>query len=598
LTSELAPYLVAAGFPVLLLAVFALFQWRYRQAIVRTVHIPAEGFDDVEDPSQTHRADVPALVLDWVDATVPRSRPAARAFAIAQKERQRISRAFIAGCSTYLLAAAVVVWHGQAAAGVSPRVAAALGYFSTLPSILLVVAFSGARARTWVAIGVAWLVIGYLMLVGALHIRWLPALSVMLNGIEFASFALISLALLVLRTARTLLVGAVPAVALWFGLGLLAEVMLGFFGLSFTGHFTMTAMTGGAIATVIGLALAIDRIRRGIGAGFLSLLIALFVVGVVFSGSPRLGLLAAVAAGVAFNAMLALAVWWLLRHFVALKARGHLSDDVLHVVMCWIVLTVFLGALSRSDAASIPTLLVPFALATMSLMWLLHRQQRRAAATVPKRMLLLRTFGRATLRRRLLHALDDTWRSVGSLDMVVGVDVAPATISALALEDFLIGRIDRQFIRSVADLSEHIQRSIGRRSIDGRYPLNDLHCSTGAWRDVVARLAVEADVVLMDLRGFQVTNRGASFELALLVRDVPLSRVIVLTDAATDEALLSRIATNTWSRLPRSSPNAHAFGSRLRLVRCSGSRRDSAVIIDQAFSAAFDAKAEASGASS
>src|SRR5262249_12090313 len=162
-----------------------------------------------------------------------------------------------------------------------------------------------------------------------------------------------------------------------------------------------------------------------------------------------------------------------------------------------------------------PMLLVPFALATVLLFSALHRQRGRAAAMVPKRLMLLRTFGHGALRRRLLHTLDETWRYVGSIDLVVGVDVAAATIDALALEDFLVGRIDRQFIRSVGDLSERLQRPIGPRAINGRYPLNDLHCSSGVWRDVVARLVVDADVILLDLRGFQATNRGASFELAL-----------------------------------------------------------------------------------
>lgn len=45
-----------------------------------------------------------------------------------------------------------------------------------------------------------------------------------------------------------------------------------------------------------------------------------------------------------------------------------------------------------------------------------------------------------------------------------------------------------------------------------------------------------SDVVLMDLRGFQVNNAGCRYELTTLARAARELRVVVLTDSRTDRA--------------------------------------------------------------
>jgi hypothetical protein len=45
-----------------------------------------------------------------------------------------------------------------------------------------------------------------------------------------------------------------------------------------------------------------------------------------------------------------------------------------------------------------------------------------------KRLLLLRVFGSADKRERLLDALDDTWRRVGRIDLIAGTDLAMRTL--------------------------------------------------------------------------------------------------------------------------------------------------------------------------
>src|SRR5688572_28303842 len=55
-------------------------------------------------------------------------------------------------------------------------------------------------------------------------------------------------------------------------------------------------------------------------------------------------------------------------------------------------------------------------------------------ARTPKRLLLLRTFNQPAARGQLLNVLDDSWRRVGRIDLVVGTDLAIRTLGPLVLE--------------------------------------------------------------------------------------------------------------------------------------------------------------------
>jgi hypothetical protein len=66
----------------------------------------------------------------------------------------------------------------------------------------------------------------------------------------------------------------------------------------------------------------------------------------------------------------------------------------------------------------------------------------------PRRMLLLRVFGSASKRVRLLDTLDDAWRRVGRIDFIAGTDLAQRHVAARALEAFLSGRLHTIFLKS------------------------------------------------------------------------------------------------------------------------------------------------------
>ena len=162
-------------------------------------------------------------------------------------------------------------------------------------------------------------------------------------------------------------------------------------------------------------------------------------------------------------------------------------------------------------------------------------------------MLLLRVFQQAPIHSWLMDLLDDTWRRIGRVDTVVGLDLALHTLNALALEDFLRGRVRRQFIKDLDEVRERVAALPSALAIDRRYPLNELHCLPETWQAVVIALLEAADVVLLDLRGLRAANRGVLYELALAVRRVPLPRLVILTDAHTDSSLVERAAHEAWT---------------------------------------------------
>jgi len=584
MNAELAPYLIAAGFPVLLLTAFAIFRLRYLRLVERAIH-GGPTVADSGDSLPHRRIDIPPIALEWIDAAADHGYSDVPSLITAQRYTRNVRAShMISGC-VYLVIAAAIVWRGQLAHGVGANAAAMLGYFSTLPSLIIVLAFGRQRWPIWIAVATGWAAIGCVLLLWPIHLTWTAAFGVMLSGLEFASLAVISVALLSLRITRSLLLGFVPIITLWMALATAEGMLLQSLGLDLSGGFTLRNVSLGIVAGALGIGVMVRQIRRGVRRSFIALLTALVAVGIAGTIPDRLSLLSATIAGVAVNGLLTLLVWWLFSRFLQLKIRGLLPDDLLHVGLCWLVLTVFVATFSLT--AGVPLLVLPLAASVTTLTWMLQRLRRHVGPSPPRRMLLLRVFGRGPLQRRLLHLLEDSWRRAGRVDIVVGVDVAMLTLSALALQDFLLGRIDRQFVTGREDVAARIAQLPQGLAIDGRYPLNELHCLPAVWKQVVSELSSNADVVLMDLRGLQRVNRGALFELALLIKRVPLSQISLVTDESTDAALVTQVVQDAWSALPEDSPNASLLRPRLRLVRCSGaSLRDAEVIRREVFTAA------------
>jgi hypothetical protein len=202
---------------------------------------------------------------------------------------------------------------------------------------------------------------------------------------------------------------------------------------------------------------------------------------------------------------------------------------------------------------------------------ILRRSWRARVSRSGKRLLLLRVFGNADQRERLLDWLDNSWRFVGRIDLVAGTDLAERALGALMLEAFLLRRADQLFLRTDDDVRRRLAKLCSLLEGDLRYPVNSVYCYSSAWQEAVKLLATEANAVLMDLRGFSRRNQGCVFELTWIVQRLSLARILLLTDESTDYSALEATVYEAWSTLPASSPSVGQRRPLLTFVEANGS---------------------------
>lgn len=571
-------YVLAAAVPVFLLALFSLFRWRYLQAVERAIHAEAPASDFGSEPSP---GSLPPLMLVSEHPAAGRI-PRGPGLLVAQREEAAYRTALALSGLLFVALAAILMWWGHRHLG--PRAAVYIAYWCTLPGILLIFVFV---RRSWIAaIGslMIWLSVGFLLNLVWLRIPVSNTLALLPGAIDFVGPATLTVGLLALRATRPILVGLVPMVLVWLVTIVAASIALDAFGVTLDGGVSSRAIAGGLAATVLGIALAVRQIRRGLSMGSVLLLIGLTLGGAVLGRLDGFSLASGIVTGVGFNGLVTIATWWLFARFVRFRANGHLPDEVFHYGFGWfglaILLTQYTGSLAWQWS------LLPFVAFGVTLQRLLRRLRLRAATRVPGRLLLLRPFNDGRLRSNLLDALDNSWRRIGTLDLVVGGDLAVRTVSGPVLESVLLGTVRRHFLHQLDEVDDRLARLPRRAALDGRFPLNEVHCDPAVWQAAVTALADAADVVLMDLRGMRAGNRGALFELRMAVQRVELSRIVLLADSRTDERALAEAAEEAWRTRRDSSPSRVDTGARLVVLHCTGQvARDNVWILEKVFAA-------------
>jgi len=580
---SLIPYATALALSAILGLLLLAFRWRYLRYIRHTIYSPfgAEPLDETEVPAAFSG---PPLTVAWIEAADQAAQPEPAAFTGARAETRTLRASFAAAGAIYTAAAAAVVFYGARTAHFSITAAVWLGYASTLVGLTLVLAFGGYAWKTWIAAVAAWCAGGFAILV-ALGVKPLAALSAVATSLNYTSIPLLMVAPLTLRMLRPLIIGFVPMVGLYIVCVLLIELMLQLAGLTFSGHYTATGVAGGSLTALIGIGVAVWQIRKGLSSGFVLTLAAMLASGLIgitwLSNSPWVFLWAGIG-GIGFNGLLTLGTWALFTQFLKVKARGRVTDEMLHYSFCWLVLTTLLPLMALQGWNGMAPAMVTFAIYVAVLFLLLRQQQQRRVQRTAARMLLLRVFDQEPVRNQLLDALDDSWRRLGRVDLIVGADLAVRSLSTRALQGFLTGRGHGRVLATVQDADRRIAILPRRQAFDGRFPLNELPCSPAVWPHVVRALAAGADVVLMDFRGWRPSHRGATFELSIALDRVQLSRLVVLADKETDATQLPQAVKDAWARLQRTSVNAQLPQPSLGIIRCSGRRRIDADAIARA----------------
>jgi hypothetical protein len=217
----------------------------------------------------------------------------------------------------------------------------------------------------------------------------------------------------------------------------------------------------------------------------------------------------------------------------------------------------------------------------------------RRAKSSGHRLLLLRVFALGKRSERLYDTLGKSWRTVGSMQMIAGPDLATSTIEPHEFLDFVSGKLDRRFIDSGRTLDLRIGQMDLEPDGEGQFRVTEFFCHDDTWKLTLARLADDSDAVLMDLRGFSQLNAGCVFEINEIFNLVPLQRVVFVVDETTDQSFMRQTMQHAWRRLRELSPNRRSRAGQVSLVQLT--RSDA--IRDLLFSvcAAATAKPEQAG---
>ncbi len=229
----------------------------------------------------------------------------------------------------------------------------------------------------------------------------------------------------------------------------------------------------------------------------------------------------------------ALALWpsLALARWLARAYRRHAFSDLIYLFGAWWLIVLLQFALTGFVAVGAGALVVLLAWLWIPLGFRLLRPKGQPA--VPT-LLVLRVFQRDREVGALFDAVVHRWRASGETVLIAGTDLLSETMDVDDMFAFLSGRLHERFIQGAGDVPRFLAGFDTQPDADGRYRVNECHCTDHSWQAALRALVARADVVLMDLRGFQAANRGCVFELETLAAAPRGPAVIVLADRATE----------------------------------------------------------------
>ena len=237
-----------------------------------------------------------------------------------------------------------------------------------------------------------------------------------------------------------------------------------------------------------------------------------------------------------------LLAWWPLqrlgRTLGRAYARKQLSELMVLFTAVWAI-SLSSQALTVASAAGLAGLALLLPLAWIPLAMTINARLRTDRGRPPT-LLVLRVFQHDAQVQDLFDHVVERWRLSGNTVLIAGTDLADRTLDATDIYTFLDGGLAARFIRTASDVAPRLAAFDLARDADGRFRVNECYCHDATWQDALAALVQRADVVLMDLRGFQAHNAGCRFELGALARTPHGLRVVVLTDDQTDRAAAVR----------------------------------------------------------
>lgn len=264
----------------------------------------------------------------------------------------------------------------------------------------------------------------------------------------------------------------------------------------------------------------------------------------------------------------AIVAWFWLLWIVHSYRSGQLSDQTFLLDSLWLASSLVVSTFLMGHNAHWVYLLglLPFILYKITVGYGLKSLSPLAQHMPRIRLLFLRVFGSPSRSEQLFDFLAAHWRYAGSIQLIGATDMARSRFEPDELLDFLSGKLTNTYIRTSADLDQHLAELEFRPTPDGRYRVNEFFCCDDTWQETVTRLMEQSNFVIMDLRGFTSERKGCIFELGALFDTVPLKRVVALIDQTTDEPLLKQTLAHWCQSMNPKSPNASKEIVRIRMI--------------------------------
>lgn len=226
---------------------------------------------------------------------------------------------------------------------------------------------------------------------------------------------------------------------------------------------------------------------------------------------------------------------WRLGLWLAQAYRNKRFSDLAYLMAAYWFVILLASALPAVEGAGgwgftqlLPWLWLPL-LGVLLPRWL-------APEGAPPTLLVLRVFQRDAAVETLFDRVIERWRLTGNTVLIAGTDLISRTLDPDDLFTFLRGRLGERFIARPDQVAHRLADFDLQPDPDGRYRINECYCFDATWQAALAALVQRADVVLMDLRGFQARNAGCRHELGVLSAAATVQRVVLLHDARTDRA--------------------------------------------------------------
>lgn len=561
--SPITAVALVLGAPLCVFLISLLVSWRYRLQVEKAMGSTASTTGSV--PAVPGQAPPPPpLSIRWISAGRDAEEPGPRYTWIAWNQlgqrRRLVQRAFwVAGALHFFLSSVAILSAFHIRLGLRLP----YSYELALPELVICLYATGASRRIW----------AFALLVYAA-----------------SGLALIEPAGGFLHLVRFLEIYSPPVGAQLFGLAFILSRHLRPIAISLSAFVVFALLEGGLLNAFWGDSAPLLALRRGtysfgpaIAAHLAGVILFLWMARRSAALRPPLkpaALLLAVAAAAfalaklfpklasaatpleaqPFIVLSCYLVWFIFCGLQWIESRRLMTGDLFHLYLAWAFLTFtgigFAGALDDAYSVYRRGLVAgAFLLLVVTIQFLLWRYSRHLQRSPAKQLVLLRTFGQSRNAVRLLETLRDTWRLFGSVDLISGTDLAGSILTPAMFEAYLRNRVKDLFLKSSAEVDAAIHcldRHIGN---DGHYPINELRCFSNVWRYAVERLVPQADVALMDLRGFSRTHLGCVFELTQLLNLLPLARIVLLADTQTDREALWEVIQDAWTNLSPASPN-------------------------------------------